>query len=275
MSDMCDVLGVSRAGYYAWASRPPGERRARQAELLCKIRKSHAASGELYGSPRVTEDLRDAGETVTEKTVARLMRLNGIRSVVVRKFRPRTTDSDHPSPIADNLLDRDFMAKQPDKKWCCDITYIPTDEGFMYLAAVIDLCSRRIVGWSMAEHLRAELCLDALEMAVLHRKPGHGLICHSDRGVQYACDDYRNRLDGYGMVSSMSGKGNCYDNAVMESFWGTLKRELVYLTPKGRFANHQEARSAIFKYIEVFYNRRRRHSSIGYQSPESFEANLN
>jgi transposase InsO family protein len=272
---MCEVLGVSRAGYYAWVARPPSRREARHAELLVKVRESHVGSDELYGSPRVTRDLRAAGTLVTEKTVAKLMRLNDIRSVVARKFRVMTTDSDHPNPVADNVLDRDFTADLPNKKWCADITYIPTDEGVLYLAGVIDLCSRRIVGWSMAEHMRASLCTGALEMAVLHRRPGEGLVCHSDRGVQYACDEYRERLDGHGMVCSMSRRGNCYDNAVMESFWGTLKRELLYQQPRGRFASHEEARGKIFKYIEVFYNRRRRHSSIGYESPESFEAGLN
>jgi transposase InsO family protein len=272
---MCDTLGVTRSGYYAHVARPPGKRAARHAELVGQIRAAHAACGARYGSPRMTAELRAAGDKVSEKTVATLMRRHGIRSTVARKFRPRTTDANHPNPVAPNLLDRDFAACLPNRTWCRDITYVPTGEGTLYLAAVIDLCSRRIVGWSMAGHMRASLCLDALEMAVLHRGPGAGLIHHSDRGAQYACDDYRDRLDAHGMRCSMSGKGDCYDNAVMESFWGTLKRELLYQQPDGRFATHAQARSMIFQYIEVFYNRRRRHSSIGYKSPESFEAGLN
>ena len=275
MSVMCDTLGVTRSGYYAHSARPPSARAARQAAIVERIREAHAGSGGLYGSPRVTAELRAAGTTVNEKAVAGLMRRHGIRSKVARKFRPRTTDSGHAHPVADNLLGRDFSAKAPNARWCSDITYIPTDEGWLYLAAVVDLCSRRVVGWSMAGHMRAGLCVEALEMAVTHRRPGAGLIHHSDRGVQYCCNDYRGRLDELGFVPSMSGKGDCYDNAAMESFWGTLKRELVYLRPGGRFASHEEARRTIFWYIEVFYNRRRRHSAIGYKSPEEFEAGRN
>lgn len=275
MSVMCDTLGVTRGGYYAHATRPPSVRSARQAELLRRVREAPAGSGGLYGSPRVTAELRAGGMVVSEKAVAGLMRRHGIRSETARKFRPRTTDSGYGRPVAEDLLGRDFSAGAPDRKWCSDITYIPTDEGYLYLAAVIDLCSRRVVGWSMAGHMRSELCLDALEMAVLHRRPEAGLVHHSDRGSQYASEAYRACLEGHGMVCSMSGKGDCYDNAAIESFWGSLKRELVYLRPKGRFATHEEARRMIFRYIEVFYNRKRRHSSIDYKSPEAFEASLN
>jgi putative transposase len=272
---MCDILEVTRGGYYAHLDRSLSARQARREELAQRIGGVYADSRGLYGSPRVTAELKQAGIQVCENTVARLMRQMELQSKIVRKFRPRTTDSNHPCPVAPNGLDRDFRADKPNRKWCCDITYIPTDEGMLYLAAVIDLCSRRIVGWSMAGHLRATLCKDALEMAVLHRRPGQGLLHHSDRGVQYACDDYRELLEKHNMLCSMSGVGDCYDNAVMESFWGTLKQELLYQQPQGRFITHQQAKGMIFEYIEVFYNRQRRHSAIGYISPEAFEASLN
>jgi len=277
VSAMCGALGVSRGGYYAWLGRPASgsARQRRRAELAEEIRQVHAGSRGLYGSPRVTAELRDRGVTVTEKTVAKVMRQEEIRATTDRRFRPRTTDSAHEWRPADNVLGRDFAADAPDRKWACDITYVPTDEGYLYLAAVIDLGSRRIVGWSMAGHMRAGLCLDALEMAVLHRSPDTGLIHHSDRGSQYCCDEYQRRVEGLGFTASMSGKGDCYDNAVIESFWGTYKQELVYQQPNGRFATRDQARRMTFEYIEVFYNRQRRHSAIGYVSPEQFEASLN
>jgi putative transposase len=272
---MCDILDVTRAGYYAHIDRPASLRQLRRAELVQKISQVHAESRGLYGSPRVTAELKDAGTQVCENTVAQLMRQSELRSKIVRKFRPRTTDSNHPGPVAPNRLERLFSAEEPNRKWCCDITYIPTDDGTLYLAAVIDLCSRRIVGWSMAAHMKATLCINALEMAVLHRRPGKELLHHSDRGVQYACDDYRDVLEKHKMECSMSGVGDCYDNAVMESFWGTLKQELLYQQRNGRFGSYEEAKRMIFEYIEVFYNRQRRHSAIGYVSPETFEASLN
>jgi putative transposase len=272
---MCDILEVTRSGYYAGLERPVSARQARHVQLLERIREVHHASQGLYGSPRITAELKEAGVAVCQNTVAKLMNRQQIRSRIVRKFRCRTTDSNHPCPVAANVLDRDFSAQRPNQKWCCDITYIHTGQGTLYLAAVIDLCSRRIVGWSMADHLKTTLCLDALDMALLHRRPGQGLLHHSDRGVQYACEDYRDRLDAHDIQCSMSRVGDCYDNAVMESFWGTLKQELLYQQPDSRFENHEQARKMIFKYIEVFYNRRRRHSAIGYMSPESFEASLN
>ena len=275
---MCDTLGVTRGGYYRSLGRAPSASAVRRAQLVEQIRQAHAASRELYGSPRVTAELRAAGVAVGENTVARLMSDNAIRSKVARpRFRPpRTTDANHPDPIAPNQLERDFAADRPDAKWCCDITYVPTDEGTLYLAAVIDLCSRRIVGWAMADHMRATLCLDALDMAVLHRgRPAPGLVHHSDRGAQYAGDAYRGRLDELGFAASMSGVGDCYDNAVIESFWGTLKRELLYQQPDGRFASHAQAKRTIFEYVEVYYNRQRRHSALGFVSPDTFEASLN
>lgn len=275
MNVMCDILEVTRSGFYASIGRPESARQIRQEHLVEKIRRSHADSRQLYGSPNITADLKESGERVTRKTVARLMKQEGIRSKVARKFRPCTTDSRHRCPVSPNVLDRDFQAKRPNQKWCVDITYVPTDQGMLYLAGVIDLCSRKIVGWSMAEHMRSSLCVDALEMALLHRRPSDGLIHHSDRGVQYACEDYQAVLQKRGIQCSMSRVGNCYDNAVMESFWGSYKQEELYQQPNGRFASFEQARTKSFQYIEMFYNRKRRHSSIGYQSPEQFEASLN
>jgi putative transposase len=271
---MCEILQVTRSGYYASIDRPASARQVRQLKLTEKIRQSHADSNQLYGSPNITADLREGGEKVSRKTVARLMKKEGIRSKVSRKFRPCTTDSNHRHPVADNVLNREFAAELPNQKWCVDITYVPTDQGMAYLAGVIDLCSRRIVGWAMADHMRASLCTDALQMALLHRKPSAGLMHHSDRGVQYACEDYQSLLDKHGIKCSMSRVGNCYDNAMMESFWGSYKQELVYQQPNGRFADSEQAKLQSFKYIEIFYNRKRRHSSIGYRSPEQFEASL-
>ncbi len=268
----CDVLEVSRSGYYAWAARPAGVRQNRRAELAAKVRVAHAANREVYGSPRMCQALRADGESVCENTVAKVMRQHGIRARTKKKYVPRTTDSVHQQPVAANVLDRQFAAELPDQKWAVDITYIPTDQGWLYLAGVIDLCSRRIVGWSMKDHMKVELVSDALSMALARRSPGRGLLHHSDRGVQYASDDYRHLLQSHGMESSMSNKGDCWDNAPMESFWGTLKTELVN---HERYATHEQARASIFEYIEVFYNRQRLHSSLGYLSPEAFEASLN
>ena len=200
------------------------------------------------------------------------MRRHEIRSVVRRRFRAKTTDSSHAHPIVPNVLGRNFDQPLPDQAWAADITYVPTDQGWLYLAAVIDLCSRKIVGWSMADHLRAELCNEALQMALARRKPAKGLLHHSDRGTQYACGDYRGLLEEHGITCSMSGKGNCYDNAVMESFFKTLKTELVY---QQHYKTREQAERSIFQYVEVFYNRKRRHSSLDYQSPAEFEAELN
>ena len=268
----CEVLGVTRGGYYAWLKRPPTPARgSRKEELMKKIESAHRESRRLYGSPRVHAELKASGECVCVNTVAKYMRAAGIRSVTHRRFRVRTTDSAHAHPVAENVLGRDFAADAPDRKWATDITYVPTDEGWLYLAAVIDLCSRKVVGWSMAEHLRSELCQAALTMAVGNRRPGTGLVHHGDRGVQYCCHAYRALLEQAGMVCSMSRAGDCYDNAAMESFWSTLKRELVYLR---RFTTQEEAKAAVFEFIECWYNRKRRHSSLGYLSPQQYEATL-
>ncbi len=268
----CQVLEVSRAGYYAWRDRPASPRAVRREQLVQKIKTVHQQNRRVYGSPRVYEALIAQGEKVSENTVARLMKQRRIRVKTKRKFVPRTTDSDHANPVAPNVLDRQFTAQMPNQKWAVDITYIPTEQGWLYLAGVIDLCSRMIVGWSMADHMRAELVGDALKMAIARRNPSGPLIHHSDRGVQYTSEDYMHLLESHNMMPSMSRKGNCWDNAVKESFWATLKTELVN---HEQYATHEQARASIFEYIEVFYNRKRLHSSLGYVSPEAFEASLN
>ena len=268
----CGVLGVSRSGYYAWRGRPAGARAGRRAELAEKVRAVHQANRGVYGSPRVCAALRAGGEAVCENTVAKVMREQQIRARSKTKYVPRTTDGGHQRPVAPNVLGRRFDADLPDRKWAADITYVPTGEGWLYLAAVIDLCSRKVVGWSMADHMRTDLVADALRMSVARRCPGPGLLHHSDRGVQYASDDYQHLLRMHGIACSMSGRGDCWDNAAMESFFGTLKTELVN---HERYETRDQARASIFEYVEVFYNRQRLHSSLGYQSPEQFERGLN
>jgi putative transposase len=266
---MCRVLLVSRSGYYDWRRRSPSQRQQRREELLTKIRIAYQENRELYGSPRVCRALRIEGETVSRNTVAKLMRAAKIQGKQPRRFVPCTTDSAHQKPVAGNILDRDFTASEPDRKWVADITYVPTDQGWLYVAAILDVYSRKIVGWSMADHMESELVIDALRMALHNRRPGEGLLHHSDRGVQYASDDYQHLLATHDITVSMSGRGDCWDNAMMESFWATLKTELIHLQ---RYTTRSEAKQSIFEYIEVFYNRKRLHSSLGYVSPESFEA---
>jgi len=267
----CGVLRVSRSGFYAWMTRRPSPRSRRQQSLLSKIRVAHQENRQLYGSPRVHRALLIDGEVVSRNTVAKLMRRANIRANTRgRRYVPRTTDSRHRQPVAANLLERDFTASAPDRKWVADITYVPTDDGWLYLAGVLDCFSRKIVGWSMADHMETDLVADALQMALQHRRPdGRKLLHHSDRGVQYASDDYQHLLKRQGIECSMSGRGDCWDNAMMESFWATLKTELVH---HQTYATREQARQSIFEYIEVFYNRKRLHSSLGYLSPESFEA---
>jgi putative transposase len=268
----CEALGVSRSGYYDWRGRPAGARARRREELAAQVQAVHRENRGVYGSPRVFQALRARGESACENTVAKVMAERGIRARSKKKFVPRTTDSTHDRPVADNVLDRQFQARVPDRKWAADITYVPTGQGWLYLAGVIDLCSRKIVGWSMAGHMRTELVSDALGMALARRSPGEGLLHHSDRGVQYAGEDYQHLLRSHGIECSMSGRGDCWDNAVMESFWATLKTELVN---HERYPTREAARASIFEYIEVFYNRTRLHSALGYLSPEQFEAGLN
>lgn len=275
VATMCQELNVSRSGYYAWRNRPLSDRAVRKQAILEQIRQEHDRSRQTSGAPKIRHALVQSGIEVCLNTVARYMRDSQIRSVRSSRFRPQTTDSRHEHAIAPNTLDQDFTADAPNQKWLCDITYLPTDEGFVYLASVLDVCSRKIVGWQMADHLRAELCLDALGAAIRDRKPGKDLLHHSDRGVQYACDAYQQSLREHGIAASMSRTGNCYDNAMMESFHASLKLELVYRQPGGQFRTREQARQSVFEYIEVFYNRQRRHSAIGYQSPVQYEASRN
>lgn len=264
------VLGVSRSGYYAWRDRPVSRRRHRRDRLTEQIRRVHQDSRRTYGSPRVHQQLKAEGIACNVKTVARLMRSHDLVAKTRRRFRVRTTDSNHALPIAPNRLDRQFHAPGPNRSWVADLTYVPTGEGWLYLAAVLDLYSRRVVGYAMADHLKASLAVDALTRAIADRGGCAlaGLLHHSDRGVQYACGDYQAMLQAYGITASMSRTGNCWDNAAMESFFGTLKTELIY---HERYTSRAEARQSIADYIEMFYNTRRRHSTLGYVSPAEFE----
>jgi putative transposase len=265
---LCDVLGVSPAGYYAWRSRPESPRSAANRVLVNDIKRVHRDTSGRYGSPRIHIELKVIGREASRGRIERLMRHHGIRAIMARPRRVRTTDSRHDLPIAPNLLDRNFTATALNRIWLADITYIETDQGWLYLAAILDLYSRRIVGWAMADHLRADLPLAALRMAISAQRPGAGLIHHSDRGVQYASAEYRKVLQAAGFQASMSRKADCYDNAPMESFFHTLKTEQVYQT---HYATRAEAARDIFAYIEGFYNRTRRHSAIGYISPIEME----
>jgi putative transposase len=260
---LCRLLGVAVSGFYAWLERKNLPAKGQDAELTGQIATIFQASRRSYGSPRVHAELRAQGFRVSRKRVERLMRTNGFRASVRRRF-PRTTDSRHDQPVAPNLLGRNFAADRPDTVWLTDISYIPTGEGWLYLAAVKDMATREIVGWSMANHLRAELACDALLMAIRRRQPPRGLIAHSDRGVQYASEPYQAILARHGLHCSMSRRGNCLDNAPIESFFGTLKNELVHRTT---FQSREAARRALFTWIETWYNRGRRHSSIGFLTP--------
>ena len=265
---MCEVLEVSRSGLYAWRRRAASVRRERQEALVAEMRSIHSEGHKRsYGSPRMWRELQARGMRVCENTVARLMRQEGLRSATSRKFR-HTTDSNHAHPVAENVLKRDFQAGRPNEKWVMDITYLWTQEGWLYLAAVVDLYSRKVVGWSLGERLTSDLVTDALRMAIGRQLPGEALVAHSDRGSQYASACYQELLKSHGITCSMSRRGNCWDNAPMESFFATLKKELVYQT---RYATRAEARRSMFEYIEVFYNRQRRHSALGYVSPCVFE----
>ena len=264
---MCHLLHVSRSGYYAWRSRPESCREQRDRELLPQIRQVHGKSRGVYGSPRVHAELAAAGVLVGRHRVARLMRLERLRGCPKRRFRV-TTKADPSHPVARNLLKQDFNAAAPNQRWASDITYISTHEGWLYLAVVMDLYSRRIVGWSMSRWMSRRIVLAALRMAIDARQPEGALIHHSDRGGQYTSADFRNELARHGIECSMSGTGNCYDNAVVESFFGLLKRERVN---RVRYKTREQARADLFDYIEVFYNRKRRHGYLGNISPADFE----
>jgi putative transposase len=265
----CEVLQVARSGYYAWRKRPPSPRAQRQANLTDRIQAIHAQKHQdVYGAPRIHKELVAQGHACNRKTVAKCMKAAGIQAKTVKKFRVLTTDSNHSHPVAENLVDRNFTPAERNQTWTADITYIPTDEGWLYLAAVEDLFSRKIVGWSMSDRMDSRLVVDALEMAIHRELPGEGLMAHSDRGVQYASEHYQNLLRRHDLTCSMSRKANCWDNAPMESFFATLKKELVH---RHRYQTRDEARRSLFEYIEIFYNRVRRHSALGYLSPAQFE----
>lgn len=264
---MCRNLNVSKAGYYAWRGRRPSMRAQADEALRFRIRALHFEKKERYGSPRIHAELQNMGICVGRKRVARIMRSENLKAKKRRHFRV-TTVSSHSYPTAKNLLARNFTSALPNQAWVADITYFSTHEGWLYLAVVIDLFSRRVVGWSMSPRINTALVLDALNTALQSRKPPKGLIIHTDRGSQYACREYGAVLRKHGIVASMSRKGDCWDNAVAESFFASLK---VELQSKSMWRTRAEARSAIFEYIEIWYNRRRRHSTIGYLSPSEFE----
>ncbi len=264
---MCKLLNVSCSGYHAWLKRPGSHRSLENRALEAKIRVLHAASHNIYGAPRIHRDLIDDGIRCSKNRVARIMRKAGIRSRTKKKFKA-TTSSRHNFPIAPNLLNQDFNVDALDCTWVGDITYIYTNEGWLYLAVLLDLFNREVVGWSASSRMTRQLAIDALQMAFDRRDPGKGLLHHSDRGSQYASTDYQNILKEHNIICSMSRKGNCYDNAVAESFFGRLKSEWVN---HNRYLSRSEAMRSLFYYIEIFYNRKRRHSSIDYVTPHEYE----
>ena len=264
---LCSVLGVSRAGFYATQGRPVAARRQEDQQLAVHVAAAHAASRRRYGSPRVHRELQAHGHEVGRHRVARLMREQGLRAREKRRFQ-RTTDSQHGLPVAENVLDRQFTVPTPNTAWVSDITYLWTREGWLYLVVILDLFSRRVVGWALHDRITRQLALDALTMALRHRQPRGGLVHHSDRGSQYASTDYQALLAAHGIVCSMSRRANCWDNAVAESFFSTLKIELAH---EADWATQTEARTDVSEYIEIFYNTQRRHSALGYVSPVAFE----
>lgn len=263
VSKMCHVMNVSRSGYYAFVKRPESERAKRQKSVLEEIRVIHRDSHEIYGAPTITVELNNAGIPASRGMVSRLMRKNGIKSKVCRKYKA-TTDSNHNMPVAENILNRDFFASARCMKWLSDITFIPTDEGWLYLAGILDLYDGAIVGWSMDSRMTKSLVINALLEACRRRTPAEGLLLHSDRGSQYCSKEYQKEISDRKFICSMSRKGNCWDNAPMESFWGKLKTEWLY---GKRFRTRDEAKQAVFEYIELFYNRKRLRSVNGYIPP--------
>lgn len=264
---LCRVLHVSRSGFYAWCDRRPCLREVQDRRLRTEVLAIHKASRKTYGSPRVHAELQAREVAVSRKRIARLMREAGLTGLPARPF-SHTTDSDHDRPVAENVLNRQFEVTAPNQAWAADITYVRTWEGWLYLAVVIDLFSRRVVGWALADHLRTDLVLGALDMALGLRQPASALVHHSDRGSQYASKNYRELLEERKICCSMSRRGNCWDNAVVESFFGTLKTELIYRRP---WPSRREAEAAIAEYLEIFYNRHRRHSYLGFLSPADYE----
>lgn len=268
---MCEALEVSVSGYYAWATRDDSPTHQWREELLVAIEEIHADVKQRYGSPRMHAELNTRDQACSENTVAKLMKLHGIQARASKRF-VRTTDSKHALPVAENLLGRSFDPAGPNESWCADITYIATREGWLYLAVVEDLFSRMVVGWSMDDSMESRLVVDALSMALARRRPDAGLLAHSDRGSQYASEHYQRVLATEGIVCSMSGVGQCWDNAPIESFFGRMKCEIA---SSGMFATKEQAKDEIFEYLEVFYNRVRLHSSLGFVSPTEFERTYN
>jgi transposase InsO family protein len=268
----CNTLGVSRSSYYAWCIRPESHRAKEMKELADQIKTIHAASRGTYGAPRITEKIKNSGKICSTKRVAKIMKIEGLSGKARKRFKVMTTDSNHDLPIADRVFQTEnpeTFPTKPNQVWASDITYVATDEGWLFLAIFLDLFTRKIVGYSMADHMRTELVLNALNMALLNQNPNAGeLISHSDRGSQYAAEACRKRLLLLGITASMSRKGNCYDNAYAESFFHSLKVELIH---SKKFKTRKEAMSAIFEYIEVWYNRQRLHSSLGYKTPMEYE----
>lgn len=271
---LCDAMEVSPSGYYDWQQRKssPGPRAREEQTLREEIARVHQESRQTYGAPRVQVHLRNQGRRHGRNRIARLMRVQGLCGRQKKRYRVKTTDSKHDQPIAPNHLAQAPAPTQPDQLWVADITYVLTAGSWVYVAAILDLYSRRIVGWAVSQRIDTALVLSALNMALCHRQPPAGLLFHSDRGVQYASADYRRALENARLVASMSRKANCYDNAAMEAFWSTLKLELIY---RRTFADAAQVRTALFDYIEVFYNRQRLHSSLGYQTPAGFECARN
>ncbi len=264
---LCQIMNVSPRGFRAYRSRPISRRQREDMVLLAHIREQHHLSLQSYGRPRMTEELKEIGLDVGHRRVGRLMRQNNISVIRTRKHKV-TTDSNHKFNIAPSLLNRNFYAEKPNQKWVVDISYVWTQEGWLYLAAVLDLHSRRVIGWAVSNRMKRGLAIRALDMAVALRKPPRGCIHHSDRGSQYCSHDYQKRLRQHGFNTSMSGKGNCYDNAAMETFFKTIKAELIWRHP---WHTRRAAELAIFEYINGFYNPRRRHSALGWKSPLAFE----
>jgi putative transposase len=265
---MCKAIDISRSGYYAWRKRPESKRTKENRKLADKIKLIHMDKyKKAYGSPRIHQELKENGVPCSQNRVARVMNKEGIRAIVPRKYRA-TTNSKHKFPVAPNLLKQDFNVKEPNKVWVADITYIATSEGWLYLASVMDLGSRRIKGWAMSDRITQELTLNAMNMAITNTPDTNNIIHHSDRGSQYACNEYRKLLKSNGIMCSMSRKGNCWDNAPMESFFHTLKTEWAY---RFKYKTRKEAKASLFGYIEIFYNRQRRHSALQYMNPCQYE----